>query len=261
VGLHDPLDAATVPVKLVRLLTVEPKGLVDGVGEGEADFDGLADAATVPVTLGDALGVAVDDAKQAMTRMRASNGHQMTTRFSASTATPLGYQIAAAVPRPSTADPEAPPARVLTVPVASTTTRTKWLSWSATKAKVPAASTATLCGLVNAAAVPTPSLLPGAPPKKVVTTPAPPAPQMFVILRMALLFESATSREPEPAGQYAKPTGAEKRAADPVPSAKPPQLKGARRPASVDTLAEATTMARTAHASVTQTTPAPQATP
>ena len=57
-------DAATVPVKLdVWLLTAEPEQLVDGVGEGEADFDALADAATVPVTLSDALAVAVTAAE------------------------------------------------------------------------------------------------------------------------------------------------------------------------------------------------------
>ena len=60
VGLHDALDA-TVPVRLdVRLLAAEPDGLVVGVGVGEADIDGLADAAAVPVTLSDALAVAVN---------------------------------------------------------------------------------------------------------------------------------------------------------------------------------------------------------
>ena len=64
VGLHDALDAATVPVRLdVRLLAAEPVGLVVGVGVGEADIDGLADAATVPVTLSDALAVAVNAAE------------------------------------------------------------------------------------------------------------------------------------------------------------------------------------------------------
>ena len=60
-------DAATVPVKLdVWLLTAEPEGLVDGAGEGRADIDGLADAATEFVTLGDALAVAVADATTAV---------------------------------------------------------------------------------------------------------------------------------------------------------------------------------------------------
>src|SRR6478609_9888666 len=101
-----------------------------------------------------------------------------------STATPFGKLNRAALPEPSVLPKvSAWPARVVTVP-SLVILRMVLLPVSATY-RLPLLSQATLRGLLNDAAAPTPLLLPLTPnlPAKVVTTPA------EVILRITLLDE------------------------------------------------------------------------
>ena len=148
----------------------------------------------------------------------------------ASIAMPYREKKEAAVPMPLAlpyADGE--PARVETLPVDASTTRTTEESAINTW---PRLSLAMRIALLNCAAVPTPLAEPALPPARVVT-----ARVARTIARIALLPTSAIKSVPRPF--VATPLGMEKRAAVPMPLAKPLLL-----PATVVTVRESTSMAR-----------------
>jgi len=149
-----------------------------------------------------------------------------TLPVAASSARPHGRLNCADVPTPS-AVPEfcggmpgmpptdaAPPASVVTAPLATTTLRTALFDSSATYRVAPDASTATPRGLLNCAAAPAPSAKPDEPlPASDVTAPA------GVTTRTLWLPVSATYRLP--AASSARPVGDDRRATVPVPSTLP----------------------------------------
>ena len=146
---------------------------------------------------------------------------------------PHGCHKVAAAPLPASAWPKVPelnlfvhaplpaegvvaaPARIETVAVATLIVRSRLLQMSATKRR-PAPSEMTPSGQLNMAALPTPSAKP-----LVFAAPPPPARRVTtrvvrLIWRIRPLYSSATKSNPDSAAQ---PTGPQKVAAEPVPSA------------------------------------------
>ena len=152
----------------------------------------------------------------------------------------------AAVPTPS-AKPHELPTKVVTLPVTTGTglglpavdvvviviLRILWLFVSQTYKSFPMAVIP--FGLPNFAAAPTPSAIPEVPPAKVVTVPSLISFSAIVILRILLLFVSATYKS-LPMAVIA--CGERNCAAAPTPSAKPSTLpaKVVTSPVIVDTL-------------------------
>jgi hypothetical protein len=128
-------------------------------------------------------------------------------------ARPCGALRRALVPTPSTVPAAPPPTRVVTLREDVPTTRSALLPVSATNRDSPSGDSASARGEKNDAAVPPPLVNKGFPePARVITTR-----EATTTERTALFAESATNSTPA-ASLSARPRGAEKHAAVPVPS-------------------------------------------